>query len=270
MIDIEFVKKKYSSMSNEHLIEYAKKEQSNLIDSAIELLRTEIQRRGLDDSFLRRPSADSHQKDEPSYWRMAFEVRKSGKTKEETINELIRKGLNEVLAHKVLESVPNFDYQNKQFDELILKRCSDASFKAHLALFFAFGTSAFLLFTGITTFSLLFILLGVVFVVIGYIMYSKSPGEFKGAGFWLELIKNNQDKIVWIKPITEKHTIGFVITLFEVKKIQFLTRDDISVTMECDTDEELKIFFEGIKNYLPHVHFGYNIDVLSGYPKNRG
>ena len=44
MIDIELIIKKYSLMSNDKLIKFAKKEQYNLTDSAVGVLLIEIQK----------------------------------------------------------------------------------------------------------------------------------------------------------------------------------------------------------------------------------
>lgn len=253
-------------MDDAYLIEFAKKEKDDLTAAAIEALRLEIQQRGLDGSFLKRSYTDSPQQNSFSYWQLAFDARKSGMNKEETIHELIKEGLPSFKVRSILETIPNFDYQNKEFDELILKRCGNSSAQALIILLLVFGASGFFIFAGTTTF--LNILVGIVLFVFGCYMYSTFKGDYKGAAFWLELIKTNQDQIVWIKPITEKHTIGFVLTLFSVKKFQFLTRDNMKVTMVCDTLEEQKMFFEGIKNYLPHVHFGYTIDALNIYEQS--
>jgi hypothetical protein len=154
---------------------------------------------------------------------------------------------------------------NEKFEKLVFKNCDAATAESTLALVVLFGLSAFLLYWGIKVPFFPILLMGVGVGVGGYYTYKKFQGEFKGAPFWVKMIKENPDNIVWIKPIVTKHTVGIVITLYKERKFQFLTADGLKITMKCDSDEDQKVFFEGVNQYLYNAHIGYSLDVDNIY-----
>ena len=71
------------------------------------------------------------------------------------------------------------------------------------------------------------------------------------------MIKNNPENIVWIKPITAKHTVGLIVTLYKEQKFQILTADGLAVTLKCDKPNEAQVFLNGVRDHMPLAHLGY-------------
>jgi hypothetical protein len=168
-------------------------------------------------------------------------------------------------ASLIVKRLPNIQYSNEAFDKLIFNKCQNATSVSVLATIAIFCLAAFLLYSGITAKFPLFIGMGLVGVVTGIYCIKYFSGELRGGQYWIDLIKTHPEKIVWIKPIVTKHTVGYIITLYKERKFQLLTKGGLKITMKCDTEEERQLFFEGIKNYLPHAHIGYSPDIAALY-----
>ena len=105
----------------------------------------------------------------------------------------------------------------------------------------------------------------VIFGAVGYFVYKKFSGDFKGGDFWVNMIKNNPENIVWIKPITTKHTVGLIVTLYKEQKFQILTADGLFVTMKCDNSIDSQIFLNGLREYMPHAQLGFTHQIKRIY-----
>ena len=152
---------------------------------------------------------------------------------------------------------------DKDFEGLIERSCQDSAIKSNLAVAAIFGLAAFLLYAGIKI-SLLLFLFGLVAVGAGFYVINLMSGELKGGKFWLEMIKENPDRIVWIKPILVDHKVAYVFSMYKEKKFQFLTKSKMKITMVCNSEADQKVFMQGIKAYLPNAHLGYSpgVDLL--------
>jgi hypothetical protein len=151
------------------------------------------------------------------------------------------------------------DIMNRDFEDLVEKNCQDATIKAYFAVSVLFVMAGFLIYWGIKI-SLGIFLIGLGVLFAGFYCINRSGGEFKGGKFWVGMIKENPDYIVWIKPIVTKHTVGFVLVLYKEKKFQFLTKHGTRIVMECSSDKDQQVFFEGIKQHLPNAQIGYSLD----------
>jgi hypothetical protein len=87
--------------------------------------------------------------------------------------------------------------------------------------------------------------------------------------YWINLVNNKPENVIWIKPITVKHTVGLVVTLYKEKKFELLTVDGKNLTINCNSEDIQKVFFEGIKKYFPHSHIGYNPEIQKLYFADR-
>ncbi len=130
--------------------------------------------------------------------------------------------------------------------------------------------SGFLIYTGIAMLhsSLWFILL----VLLGLIPLSLAilfSSGVKSSEYWINVVKNKSGNIIWIKPISVKHTVGLIITLYNENKFQLLTIDGKNLTINCTSEEAKRDFFEGIKKHLPHAHIGYSPQILELYYADR-
>tara|TARA_B100000809_G_C14940053_1_gene460058 strand:+ start:302 stop:841 length:540 start_codon:yes stop_codon:yes gene_type:complete len=155
---------------------------------------------------------------------------------------------------------------NELYEKLIRKGTGGAQTEASYAMLLFGGFILFFVYWG---FKIPFLFIpAVILGAIGYLIYKKFSGDFKGGGFWMDMIKNNPENIVWIKPITTKHTVGLILTLYKEQKFQILTADDISVTIKCDKSIDSQIFLNGIKIHMPHVQLGFSHQIKSIYKQN--
>ncbi len=155
---------------------------------------------------------------------------------------------------------------DESFENLIKSKAQGAQTEAYfgMALF-----GAFILFFVYWGFKIPFLFIpAVVFVGIGYLIYKKFPGDFKGQDYWINTIKNNPDNIVWIKPITTKHTVGLIVTLYKEQKFQILTSDGLSVTLKCDKALDAQILLHGVQTHMSHAQLGYSHQVKNLYKKD--
>jgi hypothetical protein len=155
---------------------------------------------------------------------------------------------------------------NDPYEKLIRKGASGAQNEALMAM----GVLGLIVLICLyySTISIFTLIPAAIFGLVGFFIYKKFIGDFKGSDFWVHIIKNNPEKIVWIKPITTKQTVGLIVTLYNEQKFQLLTADGISMTMKCDKPMDAQIFIQGVKDNLSHVHLGYSSQVNSIYKRN--
>lgn len=155
---------------------------------------------------------------------------------------------------------------NESYENLIRKGAGAAQAEAGLGMLLFVSFILFFVYWG---FQIPFLFIpAVIFGGIGYLIYKKLPGDFKGSDFWVDMIKNNPENIVWIKPITTKHTVGLVITLYKEQKFQMLTANGIFVTMKCDKENEAEIFLNGVKNHMPNAQLGFSHQIKNIYKQD--
>jgi hypothetical protein len=158
---------------------------------------------------------------------------------------------------------------SEKFERLITQLCDSMAFEKRAGLFIIVVLTAVPVFIGFLIFHVVILLfclfIASVFGICGYYQIAMNRGNMKGGQFWIHMIKNNPQNIIWIKPITVSHDIGMVFTLYEEKKFQLLTIDGLSVTLDCNSKANQLTFFEGILNHLPHAHIGYSLKVEDLY-----
>jgi|GEM_PF-2603119 len=86
----------------------------------------------------------------------------------------------------------------------------------------------------------------------------RFKGDLKGEDYWISLLVNHPEKVIWIKPIRVRHTAAYVITLYHEMNFQLLTADGIAIAIKCDSPLDQQIFLRGLKKYVPHAHAGYD------------
>jgi len=97
-------------------------------------------------------------------------------------------------------------------------------------------------------------------------VFYDSRGDLKGGEYWLQLIEEQPEQIVWIKPIQVSYKTGWITTDQELQ-FQILTRDKLKIRFTCDEGEQ-KTLFDGAQTYLPKVHFGYSDEVSHLFDKS--
>jgi hypothetical protein len=269
VIDPELIQRYYSQLSGQELIDLAKNEGNKLTDEAIDYLFDEFGNRGMDTAILQymvekkaQIKAAAHM--DASNWNDALNAKKSGKTDTEIIAELTAKQISDTEAALIIKRLPNFNYENEQFDDLIAKKSQSAALGSIFGILILFALGAYFLYMGVVSKFFLPLIFGIGVVILGIYFLRKNDREFKGGDFWVDLLNSHPEKVVYIKPIVTKHTVGFVLTLWKEQKFQLCTINNEKILMTIDTDEERTIFFEGIQQLLPHAHIGfsYEIDAL--------
>jgi hypothetical protein len=276
MIDPDLIQQYYSQLSNEDLINFTKNEGNRLTDEAINYLFDEFVRRGLDMSILekmveRKEEIKEAAQIDNTSWNYALNAKKFGKTDEEILQDLTAKDIGEQEAASIISRLPNLDYENEHFEDLIETTSQGATLGGILGILILFGFGAYLLYLGISYRSFIPFIAGLAIVITGIVLLRKTDKEYKGKDYWVKILKEHPEKIVWIMPIVTKHTVGFVFTLYRDHKFQLLTTSEEGITLNINTETERQIFFNGIRQYLPHAHIGYTPEVdalFSANPEN--
>lgn len=273
VIDPELIQRYYSQLSNQELIDLTKNEGNKLTGEAIDYLFDEFANRGMDTTILQHMVEKKEQikaaaQMDTSNWNYALNARKSGKTDEEIITELTAKQISEKEAALIIKRLPNFSYESEQFEDLIGKKSQSAALGTIFGILILFALGAYFLYLGVVSKILLPFIFGAGVVIFGIYFLRKNDREFKGSDFWVELLKTHPENFVYIKPIVTKHTVGFVLTLWREQKFQLCTINKEKILMTIDTEEERKIFFEGIQQLLPHAHIGFSYEIDALYAAN--
>lgn len=276
MIDPDLIQQYYSQLSNEDLINFTKNEGNRLTDEAINYLFDEYVRRGLDTSILeqmvdRKEEIKEAAQIDNTSWNYALNAKKFGKTDEEILQDLTAKEIGEQEAASIISRLPNMAYENEHFEDLIETTTQGATLGGILGILVLFSFGAYLLYLGIEYRFFLPIIAGIAIAILGIILLRNQDKEYKGKDYWVNLLKEHPEKIVWIKPIITKHTIGYVFTLYRDHKFQLLTTSKEGIILNINTETERQIFFNGIREYLPHAHIGYTLEIdalFSANPEN--
>jgi len=278
MLDPSLIEWKYSNMTNEQLIQLAEKEYQKLSGPVLKILNSEFEKRKLDFTKYKKYQSiflnDGDNKSNTSLyslWELAFNLRRENKSDIEIERFLIEKGLTSLDASLTITRLPASNNLEEGFENIIFHKSENETIQVYLLLAVIFGISLYFLNWAIVHQFIISLFPCLIFGLMGFYFLKKSNLKFRGGNFWVNMIKENPENIVWIKPIVEKHTVWYLITLFKVQNFQFLTKDGLSINMKIDTAEEQKIFFDGIKINLPHAQIGYSpkIDLLYDFnPKN--
>jgi hypothetical protein len=263
MTDINVFRERYKSFTDSKLRVIAK-EAYTLPSEIQQVLEEELKQRGLNDVKIE--YIDPSQ--EPDYMTqivngIAFEVPlpKESHIYDDADEQEFEE--DEIPAQKM----PYVDYDPNEFLSLIFKKC-EYTLDLKIALFVIFSFSLFLLYWGIKTSLFFLIILAGLVAYFGYRLLTSRSKSANGGELWVDMIENNPENIVWIKPIIERTSYWYLITISKEHQLQILTQDGQSVIIFCDNDYEGEIFFDGIKYFLPNVHVGYSFEIEEMYKSN--
>ncbi len=159
--------------------------------------------------------------------------------------------------------------KEKEFDELIQDSSASNVLQMVMALIVMSGLAVFFIYWGIRIGEEPVLFLIGIGIIIGLIfLFIQRKGEFNEGNFWLGIIKENPDNIVWIDPIVTKEKVAYIITVHESLRFHIRTKDGLKTFIKCNSAEQKAVFWEGIKTYLPHVHIGYSSEVNDIYNQN--
>lgn len=252
-------------MSDEKLIHFAATEKNGLTKEARAVLLNEFENRNLDTAILE-PSAAELNYDKERHWFFALDEKRKGSSNDTIFSKLIARNLTEEQAAGIIKCLPETFYSDEPFEDFIKSKCETSVFAVNLARLVYIGLCIFGIAYGVSRSSWPTIAASSVLLVPGIYFFIRSH-SFAG-NFWLKTIKSTPENIVWIKPITVKHTIWYMVTLYKTYHFQLYTRDNRCIAIDCNGDDEQKIFFEGIKKYIPHAHIGYNLNIEEMYERN--
>jgi hypothetical protein len=266
MIDPDLIQQYYSQLSNEDLITFTKNEGNRLSDEAINYLFDEYVRRGLDTSVPeqladRKEEIKEAAQTDYTSWNYALNAKKIGKTDAEIFQDLTAKEIGEQEAASIISRLPNMAYENEYFEDLIERTSQGATLSAIFGMLIFFGFGAYLLYLGVAYKNFIPIIAGIAVAILAITLLRRHDKEFKGKDYWVKLLKEHPEKIVWVKPIITKHTIGYVFTLYRDHKFQLLTTSGEGIILNINTEAARQVFFNGIRAYLPHAHIGYTPEV---------
>jgi hypothetical protein len=278
MIDINKVKQTYSQMYDKELQEFAADRMDMISPEIRDILYNEFVKRKLNTDIFENFYKHKLEAEEISasgitnefmylFWKLALEELRNGKSKEEVRKILISKDVSEERNDEIFKRIPEkLKINDQSFIRLLEKRIQSQTYDSIFGFLVLIGLGLFVLYFGIKLFLFPLILLGAITIIWSiYLVKNHYKGELKGPEFWLDLLKTEPERIVWIKPIIEKTKVYYVFTLSSIKKFQLLTNDGLKATFSCDTDEEQRTFFNGVKTYLPHPQLGYSMDIETIY-----
>ena len=279
MIDPALIKWNYSTLSDGQLLLLATKERHKLSYEVLGILGEEFKKRGLDASFFIKASPVDEQYNVENTnaatatinaWDFAFKERCAGKTDKEIIDGLMMKRFGAAESLLIIKRLPQTNFINENFEGFIFKSCENSMLQSYFILLALFGIAGYFFYLAIAYQNLIALLPALTLGAAGLYLIQKCRGYLKGGQYWVDMIKEQPDNIVWIKPIVEKHTVAYVVTIFKEKKFQFLTKDRLVITMDCNSLEQQQLFFDGVKDNLPHAQIGYSYkmeDLYDDSPK---
>ncbi|MFT4603079.1 MAG: hypothetical protein ACI857_003266 [Arenicella sp.] len=164
-----------------------------------------------------------------------------------------------------------FKSMTPELKAFIRKKITKVRIETFIALGFLFALALFFLIAGIIIPFAILIALGVGTGIGGFLLIRKSRGEFNSADFWIQLIEERGDEIIWVKPFKTKHTLGLVITLFEESNFQIFTKDGLRIHFKMNNEQEQKLFFEMVRSYFKDAQVGYSgeVEMLYQLDKSR-
>lgn len=101
-----------------------------------------------------------------------------------------------------------------------------------------------------------------------FLMLYRFKGDLKGSDYWINQLTMEPAKIVWITPVNIRHTAGYVFTLYNEMNFQILNSDGLKILIKCDERRQQLMFLYGLKQYVPHAHFGFSDRVEYYYKEN--
>ncbi|ABG58441.1 hypothetical protein [Cytophaga hutchinsonii] len=264
MADLHQIRQNFSSMPDEKLLHIATHERNTLTKEALAVFIEVYKTRPLDASIFE-PTPEELDYDKEQHWFFALEEKRKGKTAEELYGSLTARNLKDEQAAAIISRLPEPDINDEDFETYIKHQCEHVFLAGNFARVLIIGTGICAIAYGTMKFFVPFTILGIAMLLLAVCF---KIGTKHGGAFWVNRIKHKPESIVWIKPIVEKHTVWYLITLFKTSHFQICTRDSIEITFECTDPVERNIFLTGIKKYIPHAHIGYSFPLDHMYIQN--
>jgi hypothetical protein len=148
--------------------------------------------------------------------------------------------------------------RNFEFERFVRNACAKNMAGAVVGIILMVALAVFFLGFGIAMPFIPIIVIGLIPLGAIFLMVFRFKGDMKGGEYWVNLMVNEPGKIVWIKPVNIRHTAAYVITLYNEMHFQILTSDGISIMIKCVSPQDQYVFVSGLKQYVPHAHFGYH------------
>ncbi len=104
--------------------------------------------------------------------------------------------------------------------------------------------------------------------ILAAILYYMYRDQFLGPAFWTKLIEKRPEELVWIKPVTTKHKLWYVVTVSESYSVELLTSKGVK-TEFAGTKQQLQNLLEAVAVHAPHAHHGYSREVEKIYNKKK-
>ncbi len=251
-------------MTDERLIQFANEDRKTLTKVALAILVKEFETRNLDTTLFERTEAELNF-DKERHWFFALEEKRKGKDTDSIHTSLLERKLSDEEAAHIINRLPDSTYADDFFEKLITDRCENQYQGGIIAQVLLIGVGLLAISFGMANAFFPAAAIGV-FVLLSALFVGKRK-EYDGK-HWYQRLETNPESVVWIKPIVEKHTVWYVITLFKTKKVQLLTRDAAIVTFDCDDEKDVQVFFNGVKKFIPHAHIGYSFDIYEMYERD--
>jgi hypothetical protein len=265
MIDHGY-RKAFISKSNEFLLDILNNKRNDYqLDALIDIENILNERNVEFISPFITESSDSDKTNSSNYkfegmstsWITALNLRKDGKSDEEIRQFLEEKKITDNEINLIFLRLPKVGYKNPQFEKLLSKGVDKAQMEFTFSTIIIVAMGLFFIYFSINGNSIIPLILGTLILIIGMYLINKN-GSIKSLKYWQGTINYNPEKLVWVKPIVEKHTVYYVLTLYKEKHFQILDNEKNKVKITCDTTEEQQTFIESIKYLFPHVQFGYS------------
>ncbi|MCI5056512.1 MAG: hypothetical protein MRY83_10415 [Flavobacteriales bacterium] len=99
------------------------------------------------------------------------------------------------------------------------------------------------------------------------LFYYLSRGSILGSSYWLNLIYESPDQIIWVKPFKVKERVA-LMPVDEKMLFKLYTIGKVSITFSFEDKYEMRTFRDQFMKLIPNAHFGYSIQAQMLYKKN--
>lgn len=111
------------------------------------------------------------------------------------------------------------------------------------------------------------VMLLIMYLILG-VFYWSHRSEFRPFSYWINIIENEPEQVVWLKPIQIDHTAYFLVTYARSYKYELFLKNGDKLKVMCPNDKR-EDFVQIFQKYTPHVHFGYSKKVAKFYQKDK-
>lgn len=155
------------------------------------------------------------------------------------------------------------------FEQYVRDACGKHNVGAYFGMALLFFLGLFFVVYAIKLFLFPLMIPGLLFWGGIALIFYRFRGQLKSGDYWVDLLVNQPQKIIWVKPVNVRHTAYYVVTLFQESHFHLLSSDGASLDLKCDSDASRRVFFNGIRRYIPYAHIGYSPQVQYCYDNYR-